>query len=125
MEMFVSMGLCSSRAFRMVGRAEALARASIDLGIVSQILESPYLRMGGFLRTFHSEEGLLKLSSATLPLEYLGFFEAMSWMPMMLSFSQVVVSASGVSLVLYLLLTAAGATLMVFARRWFRERSEG
>jgi len=34
-------------------------------------------------------------------------------------------TASRVSLALYLLLTAAGATLMVFARRWFRERSGG
>jgi hypothetical protein len=32
-------------------------------------------------------------------------------------------TASGVSLALYLLLTAAGATLMVFARRWYGSRS--
>ena len=96
--MSVSIGLCSSRAFRIVDRADDRARASMVLGIVHQILESPYLRMGGFLRTFHIEDGELKVSSATLPLEYLGFFVAMSWMPMMFSLSQVVISASGVSL---------------------------
>ena len=50
------------------------------------------------IHLYFLEEGLLKVSSATLPLEYLGLFVAMSWMPMMFSFSQVVISASGVSL---------------------------
>ena len=55
--MSVSIGLCSSRAFRIVDRADDRARASMVLGIVHQILESPYLRMGGFLRTFHIRRG--------------------------------------------------------------------